>query len=96
MPTFVVNELANILVNKKQQINKVLPPPAIHGNVKYKFHLLEKEGDFFLVPPADRHNIFTCLRNYNKTNNLSIRVTTRKTKEGIAVIRLEDPENKST
>lgn len=87
---FVVNELVNILVNKNKKSGKTVPVRAIHGNVKYTFHLLRKAGDFFYVESDKRGNILTCLRNYNKKNGLNIKISTRKTENGIAVIRQKD------
>lgn len=80
----------NKKVIKKKAASRQAPARSIHGNVKYNFHLLLKEGDFFMAEVEDRYNIYASLRNYNTKNNCNIKVKTRKTDEGLAVIRKED------
>ncbi len=69
------------------QINKNIPV-ANHFNRKYDFGAMQVGDSVELDNIKLRYAIFSALRWYNQKNNTTIRITTRKSGEGVTFWRV--------
>lgn len=86
-----------INVKALSEVQKITPntdsndlTPAVHGNVVFPFQSLIKIDDFFIEPDmTKRYSIHSAVKNYNKTHNVNIKVSTKKVAGGLLIRRIK-------